>query len=311
MHKNIFIIKKAIKFIIIVIIVDSVLGIGITTLFEKQTTGKWARIKHSMENRGEDILVFGNSQAIQHYVPEVFEQHLNQTCYNAGVKGQSIIFQKGLQQIIMGDYLPQTIILNIDPDWLFYREHTYTRLSDFYPFYLKHKNVLSKILSIKDKTINLKMLSRGLQMNSTIIHIINYYFNPQMDYQGYLPLYNAMKGERGEKIGDFKISKSNSTSKIDSNCSMAFRHFLRNAINSNIQLILIIPPTLDIVDYSINESLSIIKTIATDMKVDVIDYSNSDTFIYKYNLFNDSRHLNDKGAHLFSEMVCDSMLLLR
>ena len=59
-----------------------------------------------MESADQRVVVFGSSHAASHYVPEVLEEQLGMSCYNAGVLGQQILFHRTLQSILLREPHP-------------------------------------------------------------------------------------------------------------------------------------------------------------------------------------------------------------
>jgi hypothetical protein len=83
---------KAIKFIVIIVIVDLSIGYISKTLFRNQKSGKYARITHSIYDASPEVLILGSSHATRHYVSQLMSEELQKSCYNAGVRGQGITF---------------------------------------------------------------------------------------------------------------------------------------------------------------------------------------------------------------------------
>ena len=102
-----------------VCLLDLALGETSRHLFFAQRSGKFYRLNTAMEAANERIVVFGSSHAASHYVPEVLQQQLGMSCYNAGMLGQQILFHKTLESILLQRTVPGVIILDVDPSTLY------------------------------------------------------------------------------------------------------------------------------------------------------------------------------------------------
>ena len=301
--------KKGIKFILLFIVLDLTLGSLAKEIFFSQETGKYARLTYSIEKDNSEILIMGSSHANRHFVPKIIEREFKKTCYNAGVQGQNILFQLALQEIILKRHKPNTIIMNIDKKWMYKSDGSYGMLADLYPYYWKYRSELHPILSLKSKYLDFKLLFKSYQTNSTLVHVVKYFILPQKDFNGYIPFNGRMKNIKPNKNkSDISKNTKEDDLYIDKNFVNAFKEFIGNAKNNDINLILVISPTLKI-DSNIrnNQSTNIMYTIASKNNIPIIDYSNNIKFTNKYNLFNDPGHLNNKGAKKITKMLCDKI----
>lgn len=303
MNKNArTLILKAAFFLICLVFFDIVLG-GINKyFFYKQKSGKYFRINYTMEIAADKILIFGDSHAVRHYVPDVIQNELHLSCYNAGVLGQGILFQSILQSIVLGRTSPEIIILDVDPNSLLYSNDQYDRLSDLNPFYSKYPDIIGRAIEKKSKYEKIFLNSKLYQFNSTIAHIIRYWVAPQWDQKGYRPLFGELHYSDSE-IYDQEEENSEGLHALDQNMIEAFKRFAANAKRKNAKLVYVISPSVKYRDISSNRSLKEIKIIANLYNIPYIDFWNHSAFIHHNELFNDTNHLNDKGAKLFSKMV--------
>jgi hypothetical protein len=300
---------KLMKFMILFLIIEFTLGVATQKIFFSQQSGKYSRIDYSIREDQSDILVMGSSHANRHVVPELMEDKTRMTCYNAGVQGQQLIFNLALQQMILKRHKPHTIILNLDRNWLYESQEAYDRLSDLYPYYWEYRDELHEILSLHSKFIKFKLLFHAYQTNSTIIHALKYYYIPQTDYQGYMPLFDKMgKPQETADMADDTIAVNVEIPHIDSNFVKAYKAFITNANNQGVHLIFVVSPYV-YGDYGEpnNESLKTLFQIAIDNNVPVIDYTEDKNFVGNYELFSDPTHLNNDGARLFTRLLADTI----
>lgn len=295
---------KIFKVILIFAILDVCLGSIAQTVFYNQKSGKFYRATYAIQESNDDLLIFGSSHAHRHYVPEVFENKLNKTSYNAGAEGQQLLFHHALQKMIFKRTTPEVIILNIDENFLYHSEVAYDRLSDLHPYYSDYKNELRPILSQNSAFTDIKLFFKAYQTNSTLVHVIKYKLKPQADYKGYRPLYNTITEQQ---MRDFKpeLEEKEYTEIIDDVFVRALNDFIEATKNRNVTLVFVTSPNLIRRNLSNNASLNKIKAIAELKNVPFLDFLNAPDYLGKNHLFHDTTHLNDDGAHLFSASVAD------
>jgi hypothetical protein len=302
-------ISKAAKFSLCLLILDLGAGEAHRYLFFRQETGKFFRINYTMDLVTEDLVVFGSSHAAAHYVPDVLEQELGLSSYNAGVAGQQILVHQALQEIMLERLSPRMIILDIDTFALFHNQFQYDRLSDLYPFYYKHPKILGRILDLKSKFIRLFLNSKLFQYNSTIVHVIRYWLAPQKDNKGYRPNFAklATPPESAKLCMESTAPATRRNRPLDKNLVGALEEFIMNSLKKDIRLVLVISPNLEHVDLSDNESVIRTKSLTEEYGVKMLNFANAPEFLGNYEFFANSGHLNDRGARVFSKMVADSI----
>ena len=299
--------QKAIKFIVILLIFDFIVGTIAKRIYFNQKTGKQARITYSIYKASDEILIFGSSHAARHYIPKIFEKALNQTCYNVGIQGQKILFHSVLEKIILKRTKPKLIILNVDNNWLYKSNEAYDRLHDLYPYYWEFRDIMKPTFELRSKLIDIQLFFKSYQFNSTIIHAVKYFFFPQKDFKGYVPLHGEVKNTKALSLYNDE-NEDTSSKEIDDNFVMAFKSFIHIAKANNINLLLITTPDLYPTNILNNKSLILMKKIAKEENITFWDFNNNEEFIYKFNLFHDPSHLNDKGAHLFSSIIANLII---
>lgn len=300
---------KSLKFLLIFILIDLSLGFIAKNIFFSQKTGKYAMLTYSIQTDTSEVLIMGSSHANRHYVPDILEKELNLTCYNAGVIGRRIIFHNALQKMILKRHKPKLIILNIDKSWLYESEESYETLSDLHPYYWDFRTELDPILSLHSKFNTFKLSLRSFQTNSTLVHAVKYYFLPSKDCKGYIPVHQQMKKPQSQKIkpNNSKTAKEE-TQKIDTSFVNMFEEFIENAKINDINLILTLSPQLQQANrLKVNKSLELMKSIAFEHGIPLIDFSDDKTFIEQYHLFFDPSHLNNDGAIIFTKLLADTL----
>ncbi len=287
---------KLTRFLLVLFILDYSIGYLLKYFYFRQTSGKNQRTTYSLYETCDEILVFGNSRATHHYIPRLFTQTLNYSCYNTGRAGQSLFYSLALQKVILYRHTPQIIILDIRPDELLLSARSYDWLSQLLPYYEDLEEIRS-IVDIRSKFEQLKLLSRIYPYNSTLFTTAKYNIVNEKDYNGYLPLLRVMKSAELPVI-DKNIEDN---IEINNNKVHAFESFILNCLNADIKLFVVISPAYHKKKVNISKIEAIVKT----HNVPLWNFLNDPSFSGHSELFYDSSHLNNKGAELFSKMVSD------
>jgi len=278
-------------------------------LFFRQKTGKYARMTHVIRDDTSEIMVFGSSHAVRHYIPKEFEAATGKTCYNAGARGQRVLFHYTLQKLLLKRHVPEYIILNIDENWMYKSEKEYGRIGDFNPYFGKHKEALLPILSLDDPLIEYKLAFKSYRFNSTIVHIAKYALQPQKDWKGFMPLKEGMSGPDDKKLlGIPNSAFVTSSDEIDTNFVNAYENFITAALAAGSKLAIVVSPELILKDdFHRDTSFRMMKDIAAQHEVPVFDFSADEDFNGAYHLYADPNHMNRDGAAMFNTKLIKAM----
>jgi hypothetical protein len=126
---------------LIVFLFDWAGGAILRYFYFSQTSGLGYRTTYSIDSTRANILVFGSSRANHHYVPEVFEDSLKMSFYNTGRDGNFLFYNYAIFKAILKRYTPKILIMDINPDELYYNPDSYDRLSSLLPYYKDHPEI--------------------------------------------------------------------------------------------------------------------------------------------------------------------------
>jgi hypothetical protein len=295
-------------FLITLILCDYIFGGFSKMLFYSQKTGKFARLSYIVKSDTSDIIVLGSSHAMRHFIPEIIQDSLHESAFNYGTMGQKLLFNRAVYEIRKRRSKPKMIILDVDADWFFDRHNQQDRMADLFPYYERVGDIIFRDFSRKDRFFGrLKCLSKTVQFNSTIVHVIEYKLKPQDDFSGYGPLFGVVDSLQLELKLDAETATSNAKflqPVYDSSLVNLFAEFIDDIKMNDIRLVVVFSPDLlkpDYVEKCFDEK---VKEICRNKTVRVIDFSNSHNFNNNRLLFNDFGHLNDSGARVFTKILC-------
>ncbi|MCA9408463.1 MAG: hypothetical protein H6755_07475 [Candidatus Omnitrophica bacterium] len=298
-------VEKLIKFFLILCVLDFVTGGVYQELFFRQKSGKFSRATYVLEKSHEDIFVFGSSNAVQHYVPDIFNKELEFSFYNAGSLGQGILYAKAVEDAILKRHKPKAIVLNIDQKMLHQDKEIFSRLTMLRPYYTRHQEI-QPYLELTSKFERIKQFSKLYAFNSTILHVLRYTIFPQKDFAGYVPKFGIVNDQViGRPMNDQRWQKEMPS--LDDRNVKALDQFIADALKNNIKVAVVISPLHKEATFFDETSMQAITSILQKYKVPLWDYSRDSRFLTTKEYFNDLYHLNDNGARVFSEIIAQRL----
>lgn len=243
-----------------------------------------------------DILIMGSSRAHHHYVPQIIEDSLGMSCYNAGVDGNGIILMTGIYRMITQRYQPKLIIYDIEQafDLFEYKaDNNCTRyLAAQKPFY--NQLGIGQIFKDVSKEEYYKTYSGLCRYNSISIPLfIDYLSFRPMDAKGYGPMSGKMEKEPEKK-------EANENPVIDSLKLQYMSGFIKDVSEKGIPLMIVVSPKYGAVE---SQSFEPIKKICCTYHVPFVDYYADQVFMTHKEWFKEPMHLNDEGAHIFTNKI--------
>ena len=294
---------RALLVVITVILLDLAIGSLLKTFYFRQKSGLQYRTTYALESANADLLIFGSSEAIHDYIPDIFEDRMNLSAYSVGRDGNSIFYDYAVLKAVLKRYTPKIIILDFDNHEFTRSAESYDRLACLLPYYEKHPEIDS-IVDLRGPYEKYKLVSHIYPYNSALFTIAvgNTEFNRagQADRKGYVPLSDTW--QRTMEDGSSFVNRP-----LDSNKIRVYESFIQTCVAANIELYIAAPPVFIRPNYS-SSSVELGKEIAAKYKVKFLDYSKDHDILAKPNFFADILHLNDAGASEFSNRVVNSII---
>lgn len=242
-----------------------------------------------------DVLIMGSSRAHHHYVPQIIEDSLGMTCYNAGYDGNGIILMTGIYRLIIQRYQPKIIIYDVEQAFDLFEylgDNNRTRyLSTLRPYY--NEPGIAKIFKDVSMEEWYKVHSGLCRYNSVSISLaIDYFKNRPVYAKGYAPLNGEMKiVQRKSRKNDIHI--------IDSLKLKYMAEFIKEVSGSEVQLFVCLSPKYGMTD---SRDFEPIKEICAENSVPFMDYYSNEEFMANMAYFKEGMHLNDRGARFFTNL---------
>jgi len=294
-------VSKILLFFILTAIIDFISGGVFSFLRANAKGGIEKEFSNLFEKDNHEVLILGSSRANHHYVPEVIEKKWNVECYNGGFDGNGVILAYPIIRNVIERNKPKLLIYEVSAGFDIVEnieDANDTRyIANLKPYY---RNDIAKevIASVSESEI-IKLHSALYRHNSSLTPLVIDNITIRSGRKdGYTPLYRNYKPER-----DATSKKVNYT--LDS-LKLNYLHKLASLhMEKNLDIIWVVSPQY-YSDYD-NSIYNMAKNIALIYDVPFMDYTKDKRFIGHGELFSDPTHLNDTGAHLFTNILVNDI----
>lgn len=288
---------KLITFITIILLFDYLIGKSCEKLYETSQYSSFAKLRYTLFETKEDLLILGSSRAMNQLNPKILEKNTGLSTYNCGFGGQGLIFSYIQLIETLKRYKPKAIILDVSPNILI-DNLSNDKLKILMPYYKRDTIIFNALIS--NDLDRIKFLSAIYPYNSTIGSLLRGLYDKYVDsLNGFVPVYNILDTNMvSENLSiQFKENKIPHDKFID-----LYKIIDLCEIN-NIKTIIIIGPF-----YKTNKNLDkILDQIYQELKsyknISFLDFSRNSLFLGNGLYFYDNLHLNKMGADLYSDLL--------
>lgn len=282
---------RIVFFFVAVAILDILFGI-VCQYMNDHSKGGGIKSRHYVcKESNEDILIFGSSRAKHHYVPDIIEDSLGMTCYNAGEDGNGIILCYGFLKMITERYSPKLIIYDVT-GFDMYEDDNMKYLDLLKPYYFE-SGIDSIFCSVNPKT-QYMMLSNFYRYNTTCLRVFGNFIHPMANYpKGYAALTKTMEYE--------PELKEPTQIQVDTLKIHYFEEFIRLTKKSNIVLICCVSPSYKASDF--DGYYTPVKQLCNQYEIPFLYYAAEPNIATNKQLFQDRTHLNDSGARIYTSLI--------
>lgn len=253
---------------------------------------------HCMYEADEDILILGSSFAVRNIVPSVIEESLGVSCYNAGEAGNGSMVAWARYNMFIKKHIPKLIIYTLTPDYDYIKSDVYSKyLNIMKPYYGLEESVASMYDDVMNWSDGFMLNSNFVKFNSYCAQLIYYSLSKKnVGLQGYDPLY--------ETFTSYEMSKEQIVNnyEIDAPKMTYLERLFGDIIERGIPILCVLTP-----DYRDNFKLDIYSEglqLCEKYNIPIVNHKNCEGLTMNAQYFYDISHLNDKGAKIFSSMLC-------
>lgn len=279
-------------FFITVAIVDYGFGRAMESLERKSESSNY----HCLYKASEDVLILGSSFAVRNIVPQVIEDSLGLTCYNAGEPGVGIVCAWARLNMFLRNHTPRLVVYTLTPGSDYLEAEDYSRyLGKVKYYYGIDESVNQLYADFARPTERIKLRSNLFKYNSGWLTILSNNVSARKDFKGYRPLYEEMdtKASNNEKTPEVAID-SLKLSYLDRTFAL-----LRE---KKVPVICLLTPQygLEFDAEQYKAGMELCRRYNIPVYNDFMDKD----ITADPTLFYDFCHLNDKGAKVYTAKIC-------
>ncbi len=284
----------------VAIAADKAIGSALKWLLAHQKSGGYFEMKQKLTQLTPQIAIIGSSRAEAHYNPEIFEKKCGYSTINYGMSGSHLVSEYiALSIIIQHNPQLKTVVLDVTPYELSMLPD-YNEVHDFYSLIndcpivksvaVQHlpfeKYKLTSSLYVYNSTVP-EMLAGYLRKPAKFHKITGFIQSPETDFK---PVFGKI--ERKEIYRE-------SIELLDSIYTICMR--------ANKQLVICVSPYFG--DATESNSMAFLKDFCFRKGLRLMDYSSKEMYLKSPELFRDEKHLNYRGANLFTEQFIDDIFV--
>lgn len=297
---------KALLFFAIVAIIDLISDYGFKYLKAHAQSGDTQKNYYISEQSCDDILILGSSRAARHYIPSVLEDSLGLSCYNCGELGCGIITAYARYKMVEERHKPKLVIYEVTPKYDYYKTDEYSKYLGRIRQYSNKPVVRKMFLELGNKFESMRLVSNMYKNNSFIVHnVMDFLLKPNEDnYKGFEPLYGVLKDN--EQI---KEDEESNEVVMDSVKLSYLEKLILETKKDGVQFCFIASPQY--IDSTralkLKTEYEPIINLCDRYRLQFIDYTYKKGISDNREFFQDSDHMNYKGAQLFTAAICSEL----
>lgn len=291
-------IVRVFVFFAVVAMIDVAFGYGMDYLFPKAKGGEIKETNDVCLNNYYDIVVMGSSRAHHHYVPEIFNDSMELSCFNIGKNGNGIVLMYGFYKMIIDRYKPSLIVYDVSRFDIYEmaEDQGNTRYISMLKPYSNKVGVdeIFKSLSWQEWAKNYSSLYR---YNSVSFETFRQYFWPtSFCKDGYLKMEGSMEGDPqdpGTQYGEKDALKL-----------QLFNEFVASTKENEIPLVCVLSPSYNAIS---SDAYDTIKRVCELNNIPFLDFYASASLSRNKEYFDDRTHMNDRGARAFTNEIVKAL----
>ena len=292
--------KKLALYIFSVLLIIFALDVGLGFfvrhyLKHNKLPGDYESIDYLIHESSEDMVIIGNSLALNDINPNLIADSLNITCFNGGANSQLFpYFETMLDCMLMRERHPKYILLALRPC-----ELGGTGIGDRYniliPYYHCGFDYLDKNLESVRPLEKCLLQSNLYRYNTIWWRILLYHF-----------ISSGISGENGftgKPIPSiFPKTIEVETSPITDERTKSFTSFIQNCKKNSIKVMIFFPHVLN-KKLDGEPTIGFVEDYCKAHNIPVFDDSDNPQFLLDEKLFYDNSHLNIKGSEEYTNYI--------
>ena len=294
---------RVLVFAVLTIAIDLAFGAIFPFLREKAKGGRTHEEYYIAEECEAEALVFGSSRALHHYVPSVFQESLHLSCFNCGKDGMGSLLAYARFRMLTGRYTPKLVIYDVAPLFDYAADEDNTKYLGSLNPDLGKEGVREAVQTFTDPETRILMNSQMYRYNSHFIsYLIDCLVNRHYSDGGYQAIFGRIKTD-GLTDDTLMVEK---TLEIDTKKMKLIEAMILECQSRGITFVFVMSPVYK--GRYPKENLQPLIDMALKHEVPFLDFSAADGIADNADYFQDSTHLNDTGAHIYSKVVAEALI---
>jgi len=298
--------KSVLLYVCLLTIIDIAIGVVADRIMPKlpnySDSGHLAKDNFRLHKLNTEVIIIGSSRGSHHYVTKQLSDSLDAyygrhlTIYNAAIDGKFANSNCCAAEAIIARYSPKLVIFDLPESQL--RGDAVADIEFSAPFYWNDSIVRRYLdnISLKERIL---MKSSLYRYNDKLFRMAGSFLKPLAEDDGYLPLY-------GTTIDTTKNMKPRqdppSSSELNNYKKENFENVLKRYANSDVQLVVVCSPR-----FRRNDNNQQLAEMCKEYGVPFMDFYDIPFFNSRPELFKDTEHLNDDGAHVYTAMFFEQL----
>ena len=289
---------RTLIFFVALFLSDLIFGIVLKTAYDNSKSNEISKLRISIESTSQDVLFFGSSTCESHYIPNIITKYTGLSAYNCGFMAQGLSFSYIQIHETLKRYSPKLIMVDVSP-YITYDLYSNEKVRTLLPFNSKDtviKNILTNGLLIE----RIKLLSKVYPYNGFFFNPISIFRGESVDSEkGYVPINGAVDTVSLKSVVYPPLAQRNESFKKR---IVYLQRIISECKAKKVQLVVVTSPIFKLGDIE-REIINKIRIEAEQESIIFFDFSEDKQFYNKIDLFKDRLHLNNIGAHIYSQKI--------
>lgn len=292
---------KIIVFFALFFVIDIIVGFVGDKMVKLSKGGDTRLQAYINDEMQEEVLFFGSSRCMHHYIPSIIDDSLGVLSYNCGTDGMGIPFLYARYKLITSRIKPKVIFYDVYPAWDLYSNMAFpnTRnLKWLKPYY--NRNEIKEVFNDIDPLSKFKYRLNMYRYNGFLLELAKDIIRPSRSFdKGFTPL-------TGTISPDYKITVdlTGNDLEVDPLKIKYWEKFLTATKQDGIKVVFLFSPMWGKPDDSIPEAII---SLASKYNIPILNHFCAPFFYDKRHLFSEPWHLNGEGAIEYSKYICSEL----
>ncbi len=294
---------KAMLYAAMLVLVDRGVDFALTQALTKTELGRKTDPVVKARAVKANVIVLGTSRARRHYDVQVLREVLGTTVFNAGCDGQLLPYVRAAADLILQDYKPSLMIVNVEPSMLVEGRGGYARAAAL-ASYFDESAVVRELLYATGPLARVRYLCRAHRHNQSAVELLaNAVFTDRRKV-GYEPILRvAPIAELEAQTRDVPTG----VLAVDAGLLAVLRELVESVQDAGVQVVLASAPCWrpdHRPDPRYVDIERAIATLAVEAGVEYVAIGQHNAPMFRNpSFFADAKHLNGPGARVFTTLL--------